>query len=130
MDGDRSQKSQDEALWKAMPVAERIACVCALRHAIANDPQPFIEAARTPYRRNDAETLAAEIIPLADACKFLERQAARILASRNLGRRARGHEVCNDIGVGTVQFPIGQFVREGFGVPVSGQRSAREISPR
>ena len=39
--------------------------------------------------RTPAETLATEVIPLADACRFLEREAARLLRPRRLGRRGR-----------------------------------------
>ncbi|MBP2301204.1 acyl-CoA reductase-like NAD-dependent aldehyde dehydrogenase [Azospirillum picis] len=39
--------------------------------------------------RSAAESLSAEVLPLADACRFLERDAARLLAPRRLGRRGR-----------------------------------------
>ncbi len=40
-------------------------------------------------RRPLSEVLTAEVVPLLDAVKFLEREAPRILAPRRLGRRGR-----------------------------------------
>ena len=42
-----------------------------------------------PHRNGPAETLAGELIPLADACKFLENEAERILAPRRISNRRR-----------------------------------------
>lgn len=75
--------------WSRLPLAERVKRACALRHALAEDPGPFLEAVRLPFRRSAAETLAAEIIPLADACAFLERNAAKALRPRRLGLSGR-----------------------------------------
>jgi len=40
-------------------------------------------------RPDPAESLAAEVIPLVDACRFLERRAGKILATRRSSRRDR-----------------------------------------
>ena len=37
--------------------------------------------------RNRADTLAAEVLPLLEACKFLEREATRLLAPQPLGKQ-------------------------------------------
>lgn len=39
--------------------------------------------------RSPAESLSAEILPLAEACRFLEREAVALLAPRRLGTRGR-----------------------------------------
>lgn len=39
--------------------------------------------------RKAAESVSAEVLPLAEACRFLEREAARLLAPRRLGKRGR-----------------------------------------
>lgn len=39
--------------------------------------------------RSAAESLSAEVLPLAEACRFLEREAAGLLAPRRLGARGR-----------------------------------------
>ena len=77
------------AEWAALPLADRVRRVCALRHVLADDPQPFLDALQLPFRRSPAESLAAELTPLADACLFLQRNAARILRPRRLGASGR-----------------------------------------
>lgn len=72
--------------WAAQPVAERLAAIRRLRHEIANAAH---DLAATVAHRPPAETLIAEVLPLADGCRFLEREAARLLAPRRLGRRGR-----------------------------------------
>ncbi len=63
-----------------MPLAERLAIMRRMRRAVARDPWPLVRAVPPP--RDPAETLAAEILPLADAARFLERTAPRLLAPR------------------------------------------------
>lgn len=75
--------------WAELSVKERARRVGRLRHLLASDPQRFIDAIDLPFRRSAVETIASEIIPLADASRFLERNAARILRPRKLGFRGR-----------------------------------------
>ncbi|MBA3313272.1 MAG: aldehyde dehydrogenase family protein [Planctomycetota bacterium] len=75
--------------WAASPLRHRLKVLRRLRHRIAARPDDFIDAVSHPQRRNGAETLAAELLPLADACRWLEDQAATVLAPRTLSRRAR-----------------------------------------
>jgi acyl-CoA reductase-like NAD-dependent aldehyde dehydrogenase len=75
--------------WARLEVRERVARVCGLRHLLADHPEKFVEALQLPFRRSAVETLSSEIIPLADACRFLERNAARLLRPRRLGSRGR-----------------------------------------
>jgi len=49
----------------------------------------LVEAVGTPFGRRSSDTLAAEVIPLADAAAYLQRNAARLLKTRQLGRRGR-----------------------------------------
>ena len=77
------------AEWAATSLRERIRRVCQLRHLLAANPQPFIDAIQLPFRRSCTETIASEIIPLADACNFLEHNAARLLRPKRLGSRGR-----------------------------------------
>ncbi|PWC76265.1 aldehyde dehydrogenase [Azospirillum sp. TSH64] len=44
---------------------------------------------QTRPARTATESVSAEILPLAEACRFLEREASRLLAPRRLGRRGR-----------------------------------------
>ncbi len=79
--------------WGRHSVQERLAIVRRLRHTIAHDAEEFAETVPLSVpgslHRNLADTLAAEVLPLADACRFLEREAKSILAPRRLSRRGR-----------------------------------------
>lgn len=68
---------------------DRLRILRALRHRLATDPAPLLRAIREATHRPESETLSAEILPLAEACRFLEREAPRILATRRLGRNGR-----------------------------------------
>ena len=86
-----ARKAQSK--WAHRPLRERLAIIRRLRHSIASQAETL--AATVPLsvpgslHRTLAETLAAEVLPLADACRFLEREAASILAPRRLSRRGR-----------------------------------------
>ncbi len=75
--------------WSDRSVGHRLNLVRSFRHQIVEKSQSLIDAIEYPSRKGAAETLAAELIPLADACVFLEKKAASILKPRRLGRRAR-----------------------------------------
>lgn len=74
-----------QAVWSARPMAERLRILRALRHLLAERAGELVEAAG----RSEAEVLSSEVIPLADACRFLEREAERVLAPRRLGAEGR-----------------------------------------
>ncbi|MEX2670687.1 MAG: aldehyde dehydrogenase family protein [Phycisphaeraceae bacterium] len=77
--------------WAQTPLAERLAMLSRMRHALAADAgrvaRQLTEA--LPQRRSVAETLAAEILPLLEGWRFLERRAKRILQPRRVGARGR-----------------------------------------
>lgn len=74
--------------WAARPVAERLRVIRGFRRRLAAAPDELLAAARARPGRSDAETLTAEILPLAEACRFLEREAGGLLAPRRpAGRR-------------------------------------------
>lgn len=74
--------------WQRRTVGARLRCIRRLRHAIAGDAMG-LAASLERAGRHVQESLAAEILPLADACRFLERSAERLLAPRRLGSRGR-----------------------------------------
>ncbi len=78
-----------QAAWSKTPVSRRLRILRDVRHRIAEQAQELAAAVRLPQRTSRAETLAAEILPLADACRFLERRADALLAPRPLGHRGR-----------------------------------------
>ncbi len=70
------------------PLERRLRVVRALRHRIAARSADLVQAA-LGAGRPAAEVLSAEVVPLADACRFLEREAPRLLATRRLGSAGR-----------------------------------------
>ena len=76
-----------QAAWAARAIADRLQVLRSARHLIAEQADAFAAAIPPELARNPADTMAAEILPLLEACRFLERNAARILAPRRLGRR-------------------------------------------
>ena len=81
-----SRGAEAQALWASRPLAERLALLRRFRRALAVAPGPMLAAlAEAIPGRNATETLTAEILPLADACRFLEEEAEAILAPRSPG---------------------------------------------
>ena len=78
-----------QARWAATPVHRRLIIATRWRHLLAQNTQALVHTvAHLPYRRA-TETLVAEVLPLADACRFLEREAPHLLAPRRHGARGR-----------------------------------------
>lgn len=75
--------------WAWQPIAYRLGLIRELRHLIAANAETLAIAAAAVSDRPVAEKLASEVLPLADACSWLERNAARVLASRRCGKRER-----------------------------------------
>jgi acyl-CoA reductase-like NAD-dependent aldehyde dehydrogenase len=77
--------------WGASPLDARLRVIRGFRHLLAERAGEIARTAAGPdgRERTLAEVLSAEVIPLADACRFLERQASRLLAPRRLGRAGR-----------------------------------------
>ncbi|HEY0786292.1 MAG TPA: aldehyde dehydrogenase family protein, partial [Acidobacteriaceae bacterium] len=73
--------------WACMPVRGRLRILRALRHEIASGAEAL--AATVPrlvsgnLYRSPADTLVTEVLPLLEACRFLEREAAFLLAPRH-----------------------------------------------
>lgn len=85
---ERSMRAAQQA-WARTPLPERLRVIERLRGLIAADARALAESVDMEGQRDTAETLTAEVIPLADACRFLVRQAPRILAPRQIGLRGR-----------------------------------------
>jgi aldehyde dehydrogenase (NAD+) len=73
--------------WRLTPVPDRLRIVRRARRAIATSPKGFASDSGTA--RSQADTLVTEVLPLLEAARFLEREAASLLAPRRLGRRGR-----------------------------------------
>jgi len=72
-----------------IPLATRLAIVRRFRHLLADEAEAFAAAASGQLQTPAPEGLIGEVLPLADACRFLEREAETILAPRRLGSAGR-----------------------------------------
>lgn len=75
--------------WAALPFAQRLRIIRRTRSLIAEEALLLAEAANRIRQRPLAEILSAEVLPLAGACRFLERESGRILKTRRIGSRGR-----------------------------------------
>jgi acyl-CoA reductase-like NAD-dependent aldehyde dehydrogenase len=79
--------------WEETSLSERIAVIARLRQRMALRARELAETVPTNVpgglHRTVADTLGSEIVPLLAACRFVEREAGRILRTRRLGRRGR-----------------------------------------
>jgi len=78
-----------QSRWAQTPLRERLRIVRELRHLIAENADTLATAAGAVSDRPLAEKLVSEVLPLADACRWLERDAARVLATRRCEKRGR-----------------------------------------
>ncbi|MEM9702740.1 MAG: aldehyde dehydrogenase family protein, partial [Planctomycetota bacterium] len=74
--------------WAQTPIPERLEIVAEFRRLLAQNPDRLVDAVASPVRTDRAETLSAEILPLCEACRFLERKAEDLLEPKR--RRNRG----------------------------------------
>ena len=93
-DGQRSVRDaqtggRDAHPTRELSLAERLRIVRELRHLIAENADALAAAAAAVSDRPLAEKLVSEVLPLADACRWLEKNAARVLAPRRHGKRGR-----------------------------------------
>ncbi len=75
--------------WAARPLRQRLDFVRQIRRAIAAEATALAKLAAAPNERPIAEKLVSEVIPLLDACRFLEKQARWILRTKYFGVRGR-----------------------------------------
>ncbi len=84
MDGARKA----QAGWGGLGVERRLRVLREFRRLLVNDPSPLLDAVRRVREVSAAEIVVSELVPLADACRFLEDEAEKILAPRPAqGRR-------------------------------------------
>ena len=73
--------------WARTALPERLGLVRELRHLMVEHAEQLAEASALARQRPAREALVAEVLPLVEACRFLEREAGRVLAVRRLGKR-------------------------------------------
>ena len=75
--------------WAQRPLRRRLDFVAQIRRAVAAEAITLANLAAAPNERPVAEKLVSEVIPLLDACRFLEKQARWILRTKYFGARGR-----------------------------------------
>jgi len=82
-----------QQLWARTRLRERLAILRRARHRIAASAVEIAQSipCERPgaLHRSVADTLVSEVLPLAEACRFLEREASWILAGQQLSAHAR-----------------------------------------
>ncbi len=73
-----------QKLWAATPIAARLAVLRRFRHELARNSERMVDAVPAELARTRADSYGAEILPLLAACRFLEKDAARILRPQRL----------------------------------------------
>ncbi len=76
-----------QAEWAGVGLRRRAAWLARVRSLLAAEGEALALASSQSRGRPTAEALVAEVNPLAEACRFLESNLPRLLASRKLGRR-------------------------------------------
>lgn len=75
--------------WATLAVATRLAVMRKARHLLAEKSFLLADAISPLLSRSRADTLVSEVLPLLDACKFLEENAIALLKPRRLGRKGQ-----------------------------------------
>lgn len=84
---DRARRAQRS--WGRSSLRSRRVLLRSLRHVIAGNSMELAEASAVQRGRPAAESLTAEVLPLLEACRFLERELASVLASKRVRSRHR-----------------------------------------
>jgi acyl-CoA reductase-like NAD-dependent aldehyde dehydrogenase len=75
--------------WAETPIRRRLGVITRLRRLIARNATELSQSVGERPGRAEGETLALEVLPLADACHFLEREAEALLTPKRLGSKGR-----------------------------------------
>ena len=73
-----------QARWAKTSLRERLRIVQRTRNELVASAHAILDAFPIRLQTNRAERIAAELIPLAEACRFLEREGSTILAPQTL----------------------------------------------
>jgi acyl-CoA reductase-like NAD-dependent aldehyde dehydrogenase len=75
--------------WARQSVSERLRPVRAFRHLLVDAADDLCAAVHAEIGKPAVECLGGDLLPLADACRFLEREAATLLKPRKVRLRSR-----------------------------------------
>lgn len=68
--------------WAALPLSARLAPVRRLRSRLGEDPKPLADVVAKEIGKTRYEALGAEVLPVAEVCRFLLDRAGRLLTPR------------------------------------------------
>jgi acyl-CoA reductase-like NAD-dependent aldehyde dehydrogenase len=87
------QAREAQQIWARTKLGGRLALLRRARYRIAATAEEIAQTVPCDkpgaLHRNVADTLVAEVLPLVEACRFLEREAAWILAPQRLSTHSR-----------------------------------------
>ena len=84
MESDFSRAYQSQLAWSQRKIGERTAILAKLRSLLVESRHLISEAIESQSRQDYRETIASELMPLADSAKWLNKAAKRVLAPRYL----------------------------------------------
>ena len=91
IEADRAREAQ--RAWARTNLRDRLAIVRRVRHRVVEGALPLAQAVPLAQpgalRRTLADTLIAEVLPLVEACRYLEREAGSILVPQRLSSHSR-----------------------------------------
>ncbi len=83
--------------WANLSVRERLRPVGEFRRLLVDRRDALVEAIRADIARTPDEVISTEVLPAADAARYLEKFAARILKPRRAGGRPLWLMGCRDV---------------------------------
>jgi acyl-CoA reductase-like NAD-dependent aldehyde dehydrogenase len=84
---ERCRRQQET--WRQLPIRARVRHVRGFRRLLVTECDRLCAAVVRDVGKTTEETLGGDILPLADACRFLEREAGRLLRPRRVSLRQR-----------------------------------------
>jgi acyl-CoA reductase-like NAD-dependent aldehyde dehydrogenase len=78
---------QAQEMWRQQSIHERLRCVKLLRRLLVDECNKLCEALALDVGKSSEEAIGGDLLPLADALLFLEREAGRLLKPKHIPRR-------------------------------------------
>lgn len=89
LEGRIEEARRAQPAWADAPVRQRLQPVTAFRRLLVTEQARLCRAIAADVGKSEAETIGSELLPVADACRFLEREAAGLLRPRRVPSRSR-----------------------------------------
>ncbi len=86
-----------QAAWANVPVRTRVRPVAEFRRRLAERLDDITSAIRADVNSPPDQVVSSEVLPVADAARWLEKHAARILRPRRVGGRPMWLMGCKDV---------------------------------